>query len=234
MSDQTSQTPTYPADAGATPYLLSVRGRPVSTSTDAARETHNATAGAPQSVAGARSLGDLSHNVYVGLGDNAGEILFIDIWNSLSGLGQFFGNPQVQEAAGHLFAERQPDVWAPTEGYGTFHLQVPSGSSVQAVGILRSPLTAPDKAADAFSAYSAATVNVARTHGLASHSTWLRVPDPGSAAVPEILGVDTWTDVARMNTFYDLGLGYDHLGPVLADSAQTSIWQSAPGAWVEW
>ncbi len=234
MSAQPDQTPTYPDDAGATPYLLTVRGRPVTAATDATRETHNATAGAPQSVAAARALGDLSHNVYLGLGDNEGEVLFIDIWNSLSGLGRFFGDPQVQEAGGHLFAERQPDVWAPTEGFGTFHLQVPSGSAVHGVGILRATLSSPDKAADAFSAYAAATMNVARTYGLASHSTWLRVPDPGAADPAEVLGVDTWTDVGEMNRFYDLGLGYEHLGPVLGDRTETSIWRSAPGAWVEW
>jgi hypothetical protein len=55
---------TYPADAGATTYLLTVRGTTVPSTLEETRALHNATAGAPQSAAGARSLGDLSHNVY--------------------------------------------------------------------------------------------------------------------------------------------------------------------------
>jgi len=68
-------TPTYPPDAGAATYLLTVRGTTVASTLDEARATHNSTAGAPQSAAGARSLGDLSHMVYVPTGQEgaAGE-----------------------------------------------------------------------------------------------------------------------------------------------------------------
>lgn len=234
MSTQQSQTPAYPADSGAAPFLLTVRGRPVPSSTDEARTTHNSTAGAPPSVAGARSLGDLSHNVFTGLGDSAGEILFIDIWNSLQGLGQFFANPQVQEAAGLLFAEREGVVWSQTTGFGNVHLPVPSGASLQGVGILRATVSSVEKAAGAFTAYSAETLNQARAHGLASHAVWRRVPNPGEDPSTEVLGVDMWTDTARMDEFYDLRLGYDHLGPVFAGQPGTSVWESAPGHWVEW
>jgi len=79
---------TYPADAGAATYLLTVRGTTVPSTLDETRDIHNSTAGAPQSAAGARSLGDLSHNVYAPIGkDRDGELLFIDLWNSVSGLG---------------------------------------------------------------------------------------------------------------------------------------------------
>ena len=185
-------------------------------------------------VAGARSLGDLSHNVYTGLGDSTGEILFIDIWNSLEGLGQFFANPQVQQAAGLLFAEREGVVWRPTSGFGDVHLPLPSGKSAQSVGILRATVSSLDKAAAAFTAYSAETLNRARAHGLASHAVWRRVPNPGEDPSTEVLGVDIWSDTARMNEFYDLGIGYDHLGPVFAGQPATSIWESAPGHWEEW
>ena len=46
---------TYPADAGAATYLLTVRGTTVPSTLDATRDIHNSTAGAPQSAAGARS-----------------------------------------------------------------------------------------------------------------------------------------------------------------------------------
>src|SRR5262249_42756971 len=91
--DMSADTQPYPPDAGAQPFLLTVRGTITAPSVADAREIHNSTAGAPPSVAAARSLGDLSHNVYASLGSSR-EILFIDVWNSLSGLGQFFANPQ--------------------------------------------------------------------------------------------------------------------------------------------
>jgi hypothetical protein len=234
MSAQPSETPAFPADAGPTTFLLTVRGRPVAASTEGARTTHNATAGAPQSVAGARSLGDLSHNVYIGLAEQSGEILFIDFWNSLGGLGQFFANPNVQEAAGQLFADREGVVWGQAPGFGSVYLPLPAGKSVQAVGILRATVSSVDKAASAFSAYSAETINQARAHGLASHTSWLRVPNPGEEPSTEILGVDSWTDAGQMNAFYDLSLGVDHLGTVLTSAPATSIWESAPGHWEEW
>jgi hypothetical protein len=228
-----SENVTYPGDAGASLFLLTVRGRPAVASTEEARATHNATAGAPPSVAGARALGDLSHNVFTGI-DNAGDILFIDLWNSMSGLGTFFGNPAVQESASHLFAERDAVVWTATQGFGNFFLPLVAGTSVRAVGILRASVTSVEKAGDAFHAYASETINVGRMHGQASHSTWVRAAGPGEEPSTEVIGVDTWTDVEHMNAFYALGLGYNHLGPVFAGEPATSIWQAAPGHWVEW
>jgi hypothetical protein len=59
---------TYPADATATTYLFTLRGK-VNTPTVAyARELHNKTAGSADGIAAARALGDLSHNVYTSAG----------------------------------------------------------------------------------------------------------------------------------------------------------------------
>src|SRR6187455_2221313 len=91
---------------GATTYLLAIRGTLAPATLEEARAIHNETAGAPQNVEAARSLGDLSHMVYVpttqvgGNGGDAGEFLILDLWNSVEGLGQFFANPQVQEQGG--------------------------------------------------------------------------------------------------------------------------------------
>jgi hypothetical protein len=79
---------TYPADATATTYLFTLRGK-VNTPTVAdARELHNKTAGSADGIAAARALGDLSHNVYTSAGNGAGsdEVLIIDYWNSPSGV----------------------------------------------------------------------------------------------------------------------------------------------------
>ena len=225
----------YPADAGADTFLLAVRGTPVSASLEEARKIHNATAGAPQSIAGARSLGDLSHNVYTPYGESASpELLFIDFWNSLSGLGQFFQNKMVQEAASQLFASRDGVVWARARDFGAFHLTVPSGPAPQGVGIIRARVTSLEDAAKAFRAYSAATINVSRLHGIVSHSQYTRVPNPGEDAPLEVFGVDVWLDADRMSSYYELGLGFENFSAAFAGPPETSVWQSAPGQWAEW
>jgi len=226
---------TYPPDAGAATFLLTVRGTTATPSLDAARATHNATAGAPQSAAGARSLGDLSHNVFAPISPElSGQLLFIDFWNSLSGLGNFFANPHVQEAAGQLFSKRDGIVWSRLDGFGDLHLLVPSGRSSAAVGLIQVSVTSLEAAAAAFTAYASATINTARSYGIVSHSTWARVPNPGEPATSEVIGLDLWMDADRMNEYYDLSLGFDHLGPVFAGAPDTSVWRSAPGEWVEW
>jgi len=226
---------TYPADASAATYLLTVRGTTVPPSLEDTRVIHNATAGAPQSAAGARSLGDLSHNVYAPCDkEQAGQLLFIDLWNSVSGLNTFFSNPQVQAAAGELFATRDGIVWSRLDGFGAYNLALPNGRSVGAVGMIQVPVTSIDDAASAFTAYAATTINTARSYGMVSHSIWLRLPNPGEAPTQELIGVDTWMDADRMNEYYELSLGFEHFGPVFAGAPDTSVWQSAPGDWVEW
>jgi hypothetical protein len=226
---------TYPADAGAATYLLTVRGKTAPPALDDARTMHNATAGAPQSAAGARSLGDLSHNVFAPIGkDNDGQVLFIDFWNSLSGLGTFFSNPQVQAAAAQLFSSRDGIVWSRLDGFGGFSLPVPTGRSTVAVGLLQVAVTSIEQAASAFTAYASATINTARSYGMVSHSNWLRVPNPGEAPTLEVIGVDFWMDADRMNEYYDLSLGFEHFGAAFAGAPDTSVWRSAPGDWVEW
>jgi hypothetical protein len=228
-------TTTYPPDAGAATYLLTVRGTIAASTLDEARATHNSTAGAPQSAAGARALGDLSHNVFAPISPELkGQLLFIDFWNSPSGLGNFFANPHVQAAAGQLFTQRDGTVWSRLEGFGAFSLPVPSGRAATAVGLIRVSVSSLEAAATAFTAYAATTINTARTYGIVSHSTWARVPNPGEPASNEIIGVDTWMDADRMNEYYDLSLGFEHFGPVFAGAPDTSVWRSAPGEWVEW
>jgi hypothetical protein len=230
-----SEDVSYPADAGATALMLTVRGTTTQSSVEDSRRMHNATAGAPPSVAAAQSLGDLSHNVYVGRGgDVSGEVLFIDFWNSQSGLGGFFSNPQVQAAADQLFVSRDAVVWAPAPEFGEVALTVPSGRSVVGVGVLRATVTDMEKAASAFGAYLAGTVNQARRHGLVAHRVLTRVPNPGEQPLPEVIGVDLWMDLAEMDRYYELGAGFDLLGPALAGQPDTSVWESAPGNWTEW
>jgi hypothetical protein len=228
MSDQ----PIQPPDAGSTAYLFTLRGTPKPASLDATAKVHNSTAGTPPAITAARSFGDLSHNVFSAV--DGPEILIVDFWNSLTGLGQFFSTPDVQAGAGMLFSESDATVWAPTTGYGDFHLLAPSQTPVSAVGILRVNVTSFDAAAVAFNRYAAATMNEARLHGIVSHSTWTRVPNPGEPPTIEVLGVDFWLDAKDMGAYYDRGLGFDVLGPVFAGPPATSLWNEAPGEWSEW
>jgi hypothetical protein len=224
-----------PPGAGAATFLLTVRGKVKAATTQEARTVHNSTAGSPAGVEAARSLGDLSHQVFTGYGDGqAGEVLFIDFWNSLPGLGQFFSDPQVLAGADLLFSSRDAPVWSATSGFGDFHLTIPAGKAVTGVGLIRVKVSSLDKAADAFTAYTAATINASRRHGIVSHSVWSRVPNPGDQPDPEVIGVDLWMDTGKMTGYYDLGLGFDALGPVFAGTPDTSVWQSAPGDWTEW
>ena len=225
----------YPADAGATAFLLTVRGATTPTSAGRLREVHNITAGDPGGVAAARSLGDLSHSVYLGRGAALrGELLFIDYWNSLSGLAQFFSIPDVIEGAKQLFSSRDATAWTPATDFGNVHLVVPSHGAIGGVGLLRVAVTSLDKAGAAFTAYTTATVNRARRYGLVAHSVWTRVPDPGERPVLEVIAVDYWADEDAMDKYYDLKLGFDILAPVFAGQPITSSWASAPGDWVEW
>ena len=171
------------------------------------RELHNATAGAPQGIAAARSLGDLSHNVYSAVNDGSDTILFIDHWNSLTGLGEFFGDPQVQAGAGQLFAERDAVVWGPTSGFGNHHLALPSGRLGHRCRRVRVAVSSLDAAAAAFH-------RLRGGHDQHRAAPWAAVAQhvgadrhPGEAVAPEILGVDLWTDVEQMNAFYELAPG---------------------------
>lgn len=220
--------------AATTLYQLTVRGTPIPDSLDEARTLHNQTAGADASVAAARSLGDLSHNVYAPL-EGGGELLFLDTWSSLEGLGQFFANPQVIEAAGLLFKEREGVAWMPADGFGSFALLAPDGRPAAGVGLLRAPLTSVDAAREAFAAQTAATIGPARAEGQLSHQVFLRLPaGPGEEAPLEVLGIDHWFDLDGMNRFYADLEHFSLLQPALAGTPETSVWRPAPGAWREW
>lgn len=228
-----NQAPSYPADAGADTFLLTVRGTVRSESTQAARDLHNATAGAPDSIAGARSLGDLSHNVFVPAETDAPRLMFLDTWNSPAGVGLFFSNPMVGEAAGKLFAERDAVLWAPAAGFGSYTLATPAGTSVAGVGYLRAAVTSLDAARAAFLAHASAGINRARLAGQVAHTVWLPMPMPGSTPALEVLGIDYWLDVDQMVEYYTHG-DFSHLAPAFAGRPETDTWKAAGSDWIEW
>jgi hypothetical protein len=96
------------------PVTLTVRGKAIR-SGDAMRAIHNDTAGSPQGIAAARSLGDLSHKVYTPKGGDAkpDELLFLDVWVDPAGIGQFFAHPDVAAQGAQLFHTKDATVWMP-------------------------------------------------------------------------------------------------------------------------
>lgn len=223
----------YPSDAGAELYLLTVLGSPKSGSGGSARDLHNATAGNPGGVAAAKALGDLSHNVYLPAGTETTKLLFLDTWNSPTGAGQFFSDAQVIEGGNTLFADREAQLWMPAAGFGGYTLPVPSGRSVGAIGLMRAPVASYEAAASAFSADSASKINASRQLGQIAHQLWVPVPMGDSTPAVEVLGVDYWLDVDQMNAWYDAA-EYTELGAAFTGAPVTSIWTSAGSDWVEW
>jgi len=114
---------------------------------------HNSTAGSEQGIAAARSLGDLSHNVYAPslrserAGAKEGELLFIDWWDSPKGIMDFFSNPQVQQQGGKLFSERDATLWMPASGSSSYHLYAPKSKPERYVGIVRGMVKSPEHVA---------------------------------------------------------------------------------------
>src|SRR6185369_10207093 len=99
-------------------YLLAIRVTLAPTTLEEARKVHNMTAGNPDGVAAAKSLGDVSHMVYVPMdhdghekGKGAGEFLILDLWTSVDGLNTFFSDQHVQEGGAMIFTQRDPVVW---------------------------------------------------------------------------------------------------------------------------
>src|SRR5258708_33691486 len=165
-----------PNSANQAIYLLSIRGTLAPKTLEAGRALHNQTAGDPQNVAAARSLGDLSHMVYVPVehdGHAFGDFLILDQWNSLDGLNQFFANKQVQEQAGQIFSQRDPVVWAPADGFVSYHCPAPYGKNDRYVGIVRGTVRSHAEAQKVHNEIIGKFVNKSRMAGNMSHEAYL-------------------------------------------------------------
>jgi hypothetical protein len=226
-------TTQFPADAGTDLYLLTVLGTPKGVTPEKAVDLHNATAGSPAGVAAAKSLGDLSHNVFVPAAAET-RLLFLDTWNSTQGLGQFFGDEGTQQGANVLWDSYQPTLWMPAAGFGSYTLPVPSGRSVGAVGTFRVPVTSFEDAAAGYLADSVEKINSSRQLGQIAHTLWVPVPmAPGQETAVEVLGVDYWMDLDGMNSYYETAT-FDHIAPLFMGAPETGAWKPAGSEWVEW
>jgi len=215
------------------PVTLTVRGTLVPKSLEAARELHNATAGSPQGIAAARSLGDLSHKVFAPCTRNSpgvkdGELLFLDVWCDPQGIQQFFSNPEVGKQGAAMFAHKDPTVWMPARGAYSYHLPPPRDAKTRFVGMLRGPIGSPEAAIERFAAADTQAVRTARKRGLISHELFIRVDGA------ELLALDIWSDEAGMLEQYGDRAHMEKLVPAFTGEPAASIWEQAPGNWSEW
>jgi hypothetical protein len=218
-------------------YLLAIRGTLAPSSLEAARIIHNETAGAPPNVAAARSLGDLSHMVYVPAAEpsaGASEFLILDVWNRLDGLNQFFANPQVQEQAGRIFSTRDPVVWAPAEGFLSYHLPAPHGKNERIVAVVRGTVRSHDAARAIHNALVTSQINKARMAGDLSHQAYFRLAPPDAPEGLEFFAVDVWMSAAGMSEYYEDPAFLHGFQDLFAAPASTSVWTHPAGDWVEW
>ena len=218
-------------------FLLAIRGTLAPATLEAARNVHNSTAGAPENIAAVRSLGDLSHMVYVPVEapqGGAGEFLILDVWTSPDGINQFFSNPTVQEQAGQIFTQRDPVVWRAANGFTSYHLAAPFGKNDRIVTTVRGMLKSVDQSCGLHNASIAKTIGKARKAGNLSHEAYLRLAAPGSAEASEFFGLDVWMSAEAMMEFYndpEFLEGFDHM---FTGEANTAVWIHPKGDWVEW
>jgi hypothetical protein len=223
-----------------TAVLLTVRGTYIPESLEAMRILHNSTAGSEQGVAAARSLGDLSHNVYApslrssNTGAKEGELLFIDWWDSPKGIMDFFSNPQVQQQGGKLFSARDATLWMPARGSSSYHLYAPKSKQERYLGIVRGSVKTPEHAIGVFAEVDVKAQRDARRRGLISHELFIKLHAPGESSPPELLGLDIWSDFAGMTEHYSDASHMAGLGTAFTERPRTSVWERPDGAWSEW
>jgi hypothetical protein len=219
-------------------FLLTIRGALRANTLAEARDAHNMTAGNPDGVAAARGLGDLSHNVFVTLGDTkgtAGELLIMDLWNNLEGFNQFFSRKQVQEGAGMIFAEVvSRDLWTRAQDLSAFVLPTPAGRGERYVGMMRGVARSREAAKAGFNRITRETINAARMEGQVSHEVLFRMAPAGQPPSLELLGVDVWMDAEGMGRFYSDAKHLTPLQDVFVDAPATSVWKQPAGQWAEW
>ena len=222
-------------------YLLTIRGTLLPATLEAARKVHNQTAGNPDGVAAAKSLGDVSHMVYVPMEHDghekikgAGEFLIMDLWHSVDGLNTFFSDHQVQEGGNMIFSQRDPVVWAPAEGFTSFHIPAPFGQNDRIVTVARGTVNSMAEAKQLHNAVMAKTVSKARKLGMLSHEAYFRMAAPNSPEALEYFQVDVWMSGKGMGDYYgdeEFLAGFNHF---FTAEASDSVWVHPKGDWVEW
>ena len=229
MSDQT------------TLYLLTIRGTLSPKTLEEARKVHNMTAGDPAGVAAAKSLGDVSHMVYVPAdhdghdpSNGAGEFLIMDLWTSPDGLNTFFSDHKVQEGGAMIFSQRDPVVWAPAQGFTSYHIPAPFGMNDRFITTARATVKSFEEASKLHNEAVAKTISKARKAGNLSHESYFRLAAPGSPESLEWLGVDVWLRPDEMMSLYEDPEFLEGFNHMFTGEANVGVWVHPKGDWTEW
>ncbi len=219
-------------------HLLTVQGKVKTTNIQATCELHNQTAGNQDGVAAAKHLGDLSHNVFMSLDAETnfkGDLLFLDIWNNLEGMNQFFSDPQVQGGADMMFESREAVVWNKMSGFLHFNLPTPTGQNKRIVGIVRGTVKSIEEAEAIHNAAVETYVNIERSRGIVSHAFYVRAAAPNSPEALEVLGIDVWMHAEGMMEHY-MSPEFQNSGiyKMFNNRPVSSTWIHPAGTWVEW
>ncbi|HMJ70308.1 MAG TPA: hypothetical protein VK508_15495 [Cyclobacteriaceae bacterium] len=218
--------------------LLTIMGKVIPESIEATCKLHNETAGHPAGVAGAKALGDMSHMTYMPL-DAAtafkGDLLFLDIWNSLDGMNKFFSDAQVLAGAGLMFASREPAVWSKLESFFNYQFPAPTGKNERVIGLVRGKVKSMADAEAIHNTANEPLVSTARAAGILSHDFYVRAAAPGSPEALEVLGVDVWMNADGMMKHY-MSPEFQNSGlyNMFAAKPASSTWVHPKGDWVEW
>lgn len=227
---------------------------------DEARTMHNAfvTQGPQPGIEIARSLGDISHNVYtnaVGTGSlpaaSPGELLFIDYWADPNGMEQFFSNPFAQEAGDRLFSSRDEAEWMPAPAAFTFQVPTRADAPARFIAMLRASVRAASDATAVLAKLVWKNLGASRRHGQLSHHLFVRealvvATRPASnarrsgresMAAPtepvEILAVDFWPTLEGLKEHYGYALATNRPDDALAGPLTVSVWEQVRG-FSEW
>jgi hypothetical protein len=225
-----------------------------------ARTMHNAfvTEGPQPGIEIARSLGDISHNVYTPAADTGrlsgakpGELLFIDYWADPNGMETFFSNPFALQAADGLFSSREESEWMPAPAAFSFQVPATAGTPARFVAMLRAPVRSAEGATAVLAQLVSTNLGAARRRGQLSHRLFVRLASvvatrPASnarrtagesVAAPrepvEILAVDFWSTLDGLKQHYSEATTMSGLGNALAGPLAVSVWEQV-SAFSEW
>ena len=186
------------------------------------------------------ALGDLSHKVYVAavggekMSDaKSEELFFMDVWNDVEGIQNFFSNPMVVEQGGKLFTSKQPDVYMPARGAFSLHLSAPMNRSERDIGIFQGKVKSPEDAIAVFGETMMSGLTEARKAGWVSHEEYIKLGPLSADGSADFLAYDVWHDLKGMLASY-ANPSMEKLGKVFVGRPSGSIWKQAPGVWNEW
>lgn len=225
-----------------------------------ARARHNAFTGeGPQPGREiARSLGDLSHNIYTpaegvegALAAPVGELLFVDYWSDPDGMEDFFADAIAQQAGDTLFSSREEAEWAFARNGFTFCVPAPYGLPAGYLAMMRAPVCSGDETGAALGKVVSAALSTARRRGQISHTLFVRDADLATrrssanarraggqavaefAAPVEILALDWWSTLDGLQEHYGDPTTMDALQQSLDGPVETTVWQQGAG-FTEW